>query len=80
MIRALDSYLILIILQRISSQTSEAYAMFLETILQRGYINKEDVDEIQYNSLFYHLQESKLEKGEKSKQIPKEVQVLILHR
>jgi len=54
------------------------YAMFLETILQRGYIKKEDVDEIQYNSLFYHLQESKLEKGEKSKKIPKEHNKLII--
>ena len=54
------------------------YAMFLETILQRGYVKKEDVDEVQYNSLFYHLQDSNLEKGEKAKKIPKEHNKLII--
>ena len=56
------------------------YATFLETLLQRGYICKEDVNEIQYNALClkYLSKDNQIEKCEKSKKIAKEHNKLII--
>lgn len=55
------------------------YAMFLETLLQRGYIKKEDVDEIKYNALCFTLKDNtKIIKCEKPKKIAKEHNKLLI--
>ena len=56
------------------------YAMFLETLLQRGYVKKEDVEEIKYDAMCFKISRdnTNIVKCEKPKKIAKEHNKLLI--